>query len=116
MRRAVVLIGFGVALGMYTTLSWWGGTSVELAVFLFFVAAGCVVGGAVQLRPFAAMAWCLATAAVFLRLMLYTQSVPDNGTGEIVLLTTCFTLACLACLAVAVTMSVRLWLRTTTHG
>lgn len=112
MGLAVVLIALGVALGMFTTLSWWGGTSVELAMVLFFVSAGCVVGGALQLRPFAAIAWCLAAAVAFLRLTLDTHSALDNGTGEIVLLTTGFALLTLACFAVAVTLSVRLWLRT----
>lgn len=112
----MVLIWLGIALGIYTTVSSWGGSSIEITVFLYFISTGCVVGGALQLRPFATIAWCLATAAAFLRAMLYAQSVPDNGTGEIVFLTTCFALLGLACLAVAVTVIVRLWLPTTKHG
>jgi hypothetical protein len=108
----MVLIGLGVALGIFTTISWWGGTPVDLVVFFFAVAAGCVVGGAIQLRSFAAIAWCLAAAAAFLQATLFTLSAPDNGTGDIVLLVAGFAFLCLACSAVAVTLSVRLWLRT----
>jgi hypothetical protein len=112
----VLLIVLGVTWGMFTTLSWWGGTSVDLVVFMFAVAAGFVVGGAVQLGTIAAIAWCLAAAAVFMWLLLSTLSAPDNGTGDIVLLVAGFAFLGFACFVVAVTLSVRLWLGTARHG
>jgi hypothetical protein len=112
----VLLIGLGVTLGMFTTLSMWGGTSADLVFFFFAVAAGCIAGGAIQLASIGAIAWCLAAAAAFLWLMLFTLSAPDSGTGDIVLLVTGFAFLGLASFIVAATLGLRLWLRTARDG
>ncbi|GAA2153416.1 hypothetical protein [Humibacillus xanthopallidus] len=109
----MALIALGVTLGIFTTLSMWGGTSADLVFFFFAVAAGCIVGGAVQLSSIRAIAWCLAAAAAFFGLWSSAVSAPDDGTQGIALLTVGFAFLGIACFVVAVTLSVRLWLRAT---
>lgn len=109
----MALIALGVTLGVFTTLSMWGGTSADLVFLFFAVAAGCIVGGAVQLSSIWAIAWCLAAAAAFLGLWRSSVSAPDDGTQGIALLTAGFAFLGIACFLVAVTLGVRLWLRIT---
>ena len=111
----MALITLGVTLGLFTTLSMWGGTSSDLVFFFFAVATGCIVWGAVQLSSIWAVAWCLATAAAFLRLWSLALSVPDDGTQGIALLTVGFAFLSFVSFVVAATLSVRLWRRTTRH-
>jgi hypothetical protein len=45
----VAFIWLGLTLGMLATVTMFGGTPVELVVFLFAVSAGCVIWGLIRL-------------------------------------------------------------------